>query len=475
MRTKRKHFRRAKVNKPKSKKNVGRGRKKDRTKINFGPAESMIRAPGTEFKVLTIESLFGFMITMDVDEINSEYIKFRSSEPITKYLLKISIITQDTINLPIFKNIEKCSETMLNLYREAKLQQHLWLDSIRGNKTSICPAAYSISYDCGPTLFSDSRGGIKRRTLNDDDVYDYIHGILYETNRHHFGCILMEYIPNSTPLGSILRNARFLAIRNTAIISAGAQVLRLFLDHSIIHLDLHSGNILIDEHGRAYIIDFGRILELEHMPPQVRVELFLNTHDIRTKRLQYKYDIDHALTRHMSDVDIYETKVIICRNILYDLQKVDSIHHDMMFGGSSAQMTSLYDAILANYLYSNIFDEYLRISRTIEVTGNARLLQSGELELINDDGLNAQIDAQNDAAEHMYLVMTGARFAEPPPPSTRVIMPVFSTSASTVSGSSSSSSSSSSSGSASTIVGSSSRGSSGPTLAMIMSSILPPP
>ena len=137
----------------------GGGKKKNKEKMGFTPVEDMITSIGTEFDVLTAESLFGFMVTMDVPVQYAEYygrskggIKLNS--PITKYLLKLSVIdvTQhylDPIVLEFSRGYNKSSETPHHFYKEALLQQRIWLERIVGGSVPICPDVYSISYNCG--------------------------------------------------------------------------------------------------------------------------------------------------------------------------------------------------------------------------------------------------------------------------------------------------------------------------------------
>lgn len=73
----------------------------------------------------------------------------------------------------------------------------------------------------------------------------------------------MEYIPNSMSLHAIVYNAGTDAgFKQLALITAWAQVLRLFLDYGVIHIDLHGENVIVDESGMSYIIDFGMVFDL---------------------------------------------------------------------------------------------------------------------------------------------------------------------------------------------------------------------
>ena len=263
----------------------GGGKKKNKEKMGFKPVEDMITSIGTEFDVLTADSLFGFMVTMDVPREYAEYYGrskggFKLNNPITKYLLKLSVIdvTQhylDSIGLDFSRAYNKSCETPRNFFKEAVLQQRIWLESIVGGSVPICPDVYSISYNCGHALFSrdrnnrhiNSSASFKRRSVNKyPQVHDYLMKYHTSGGSAKIEAIAMEYIPNSIILDEVMNSHDHSDdFKRRALITAGAQVLRLFLNHSVIHADLHMGNILVDDMGISYIIDFGIVLDLNDL------------------------------------------------------------------------------------------------------------------------------------------------------------------------------------------------------------------
>ena len=312
---------------------IGGGKKRHTTKQGFKPVEDMIKSVGTDFSILTAESLFGFMITMSVPSENAEYLGpsangKKMTTPITEYLLKISVITERHVRLqPILWNGRsrvKSSEDVISFYREAKLQQKLLLHSIMGGKQPVCPDVYSISYDCGDMLFSSSSSSsastVKRRHLNHPEVYDYL--MTRHTEGFKLGAIAMEYIPNSRSLYSILFGPDIDdAYRNLACINAGAQVVRLFLDYGIIHVDLHAENVIVDESGMAYIIDFGRVLNLDEPDPY---ELRL----VRIKELRRTYLEVLSKRPDRRDATSGQTIKTLCRDIFNELKNIEmEIYH----------------------------------------------------------------------------------------------------------------------------------------------------
>ena len=371
----------------------GGGKKKNPEKEGFQPVADMIISHKTDFEVLTADSLFGFMIIMDVvdNEISEYYGRskhgFRINVPITKYLLKVSIIDVsqhylEPIVLDRGRGQNKSSETILNFYREAQLQQRIWLESIVGGKQPICPDVYNVSYDCGALLFDGSRAPFKRRQCKRyPQVHDYLKNYHSRNTSEKIGVIVMEYIPNSIPLHRILSHPDIGDdIKEKAIITAGAQVIRLFMDHLIIHADLHGNNIIVDETGMSYIIDFGIILDLKDTT---------SIHIGRLAEANLFRDSKHAELNRAQSVRL---KIITCSEIFDELERIvmDTVQY--------FQMYELVDAIKSRDLYLQVIEKYIELSSTIETRMSRKTIDSkiekGEIELITDAGIGDAIIGQ---------------------------------------------------------------------------------
>ena len=399
---------------------IGGGKKRHAAKRGFKPVQDMIKSVGTDFNILTAESLFGFMLTMHVPVENAEYLGPSASgkkmtTPITEYLLKMSVITERRVRLdPIAWNGKprvKSSETVMSFYREAKLQQKLWLDSIIGGKQPVCPDVYSITYDCGDMIFSSPSSSsssvsstVKRRHLNHPEVYDYLR--TRHTEGFKLGAIAMEYIPNSRPLYSILHGPDVDdAYKNVACINAGAQVVRLFLDYGIIHVDLHAENIIVDESGMAYIIDFGRVLKLDE--PELHESMLVRIKDLRRTYLEVL-----AKRPDRRDATSVQTLETLCRDIFNELKNIEmEIYH-------SFQMIGLHTFLEDTNLYYSVMIKYHELSSSVGI-GLSRdaittKIRSGEIELIEDHGLDAMIQ--------QTIAFQAIRHAPPPPPPVHVTM-----------------------------------------------------
>ena len=381
----------------------GGGKKKNKEKVGFKPVEDMITSIGTKFDVLTANSLFGFMVTMDVPPKNAEYFGRSSggsklSNPITKYLLKLSVIdiTQhylDPIVLDLGRTYNKSCETATHFYKEAVLQQRIWLDSIIGGSVPICPDVYSISYNCGDVLFNGSRNSSssafkRREVVKYPQVYDYLMKYHTHNSSTKIGAIAMEYIPNSKTLYEVLFPDVDDEFKRRALITAGAQVLRLFLNHSIIHVDLHLGNILVDENGMSYIIDFGIVLDLkdERSPFYSRLMPF----HIMESKARYNAYLQQRQNRKDSEINRDDNRRI-CIQILEELKQLETTLL------RRCQMESLFEEFQTRDLFYEIMIQYKEMSSS---TGHmsrqtiSKKIKDGEIELITDAGLGTALAEQ---------------------------------------------------------------------------------
>ena len=378
----------------------GGAKKSNPEKTGFKPVEDMIKSIGTDFRILTADSLFGFMVVMDVSPDNSEYLGLTSgrkkmSKPITTYLLKLAVISETAdymepaIRLPdgsppFFKS----SETASNLYKEAKIQQKLWLDSIIGGKIPVCPDVYAFSIDMGDSMFGGKNTTSSFKSKNElkfANCYDFLREkSRYKHTKHSasepgpyaIGAIAMEYIPNSRILHDVI-NDRDESYINEVCVFAGAQVLRLFLKHSILHHDLHSGNILVNE-GMAFIIDFGIVLDIENLTERERFTLNNEIGNIVDIRDQFIKNISEV--RHN-----YANKQRLCENIFTMLRRIEMILTRRF------QMSRLFDELFSRHLHTDVVDKYFELTES-ESTSMSRafidkLNKQDDIEMIYDANL----------------------------------------------------------------------------------------
>ena len=128
--------------------------------VGFSPIYDMLMNKGSKLTLLTASSLKGFIFILDVPEKASRYLDLNNNNTdftkiVTSFILKFTITassndtfldvfqTKDENNKKIYKN--KYSESRNSFYEEAKIQQSVWKDSIRGGKKEICPSVANFS------------------------------------------------------------------------------------------------------------------------------------------------------------------------------------------------------------------------------------------------------------------------------------------------------------------------------------------
>jgi 3-deoxy-D-manno-octulosonic acid kinase len=108
--------------------------------------------------------------------------------------------------------------------------------------------------------------------------------------------LFMEEIPNSRNLAEVSRSDKSedVDVLHDAMTKLGEQVLAL-VAHRIFHVDLHPGNVLVDEGGKVFIVDFDKAHEFKGSAERLR-ELYLR----RWRRAVIKHRLSPVLTELMS-------------------------------------------------------------------------------------------------------------------------------------------------------------------------------
>jgi hypothetical protein len=254
-------------------------KKKNSEKIGFQPVYDMIMAQGTTFKVLTVDSLKGYLIIMFVEGENYEYFTHndrftRIDVPVRQYILKFAITDDDDehgLDPFVFNGDShgKESDRQQDFFLEAKLQSTLWWHSVSSGRFPVCPSVANISFfsDDAANLLdviaSKPYGGTSRESQKLQSVRDYLVEQLGKRKNRSVGMITQNLLQSgSTPARKIADVLDDKTIsepdKRNLVIFAAAQVLRLYLNYRVIHCDLHLGNILVAGNA-CYIIDFGRV------------------------------------------------------------------------------------------------------------------------------------------------------------------------------------------------------------------------
>jgi hypothetical protein len=252
---------------------------KNPSKQGFTPVYDMINSPSGNLNLLTYKSLKGFMISLDVNSEDTEYLTLSGSQftkPVTSFILKFAVITPDNDEtLPSYKTIDKSSESKESYFDEAKLQQRIWKTSIFGGRPEICPPVANFS------LFDNNNSKnllqfLQSKTSGDTkEIFDYLFNCVNNDSSNGIGVIIMPKVEMSTTFGDFIykpNGTNFYRItinteyKNDAYAYVTAQIARLFINIGVIHFDLHSGNALIyltsDNKIKSLLIDFGRASDI---------------------------------------------------------------------------------------------------------------------------------------------------------------------------------------------------------------------
>ena len=242
---------------------------KNPSKGGFKAVYDMMNSSSGKLKLLTYNSLKGFMFILDVSDDHSEYFTLNESlskfdKPVTSFILKFAVITpKNDESLDIYRHIKKSSESIESYFDEAKLQQQIWKNSIMGKRPEICPpvANFCVFDNINSKelmIFLQS----KTTDTTTQDVFNYLFNCVNKSPTNEIGVIVMPRVENSTTLGDFIDTSKP-EDTEMAYAYVTAQIARLFINIGVIHFDLHPGNALIYVTGdnndiKSIIIDFGR-------------------------------------------------------------------------------------------------------------------------------------------------------------------------------------------------------------------------
>jgi len=403
-------------------------KKKNRDKMGFQPVLDMIRAPGTTFNVLTITSLMGFMIVMNVVGDNYEYTTHNDTFsslniPVTKYLLKFSIVDDDKErSLDEFNDNEKESDTKRNFFLEAQFQKALWISSLSSGRVPICPSVANIAFfkdrsisilDMIVSKATNLEERVKLQAIS-DYLIDQKDNKGFKSVRS-IGLITQNLLTSidgrpAKTLESVLEDGSISQDdKKKIVIYAAAQVLRLYLNYRTIHCDLHLQNFLVTD-DKCFIIDFGRVynfLNEDYYPdpstyppgitevfprmyqPEDRLSVVesvdINFED-KEENVTGVYDntIKYIESRTFEKLNDIQKNNFIERIFLYDIIKIDLSYQKYSFG-EYVQFAKLRD-LMQNIDYFNngniyyeIYQKYLQLSR-VDLSKGTKKINISELE-----------------------------------------------------------------------------------------------
>jgi hypothetical protein len=347
-------------------------------KDGFNPIYDMINSNSGRLQVFTYNSLKGFMITLEVNEADSEYLTLNGNKfmnPVTSFILKFAIITpKDNENLPDYNRARKASESRNSYFEEAKLQQRIWKTSISGGREEICPPVANFSLfdnDNAKNLLQFLQG----KTISDrntKNVFDYLFSYINSNIESEIGIIVMPKVERSTTFSDFMKRpdgSDFYGltlnkeIKSRAEICVAAQASRLLIDIGVIHFDLHMKNALIFlskyNNIECVLIDFGRASDIMNDSNDVYFDR-IEKKNMRNKKDDY---FDY-LFRNNDDDDIKKRLVF---SILKTIADKDKEKNQAMFVYSQP-----------DYYQMQWFDDFPRTNDVLLDTFN-KLKQSMEV------------------------------------------------------------------------------------------------
>lgn len=394
-------------------------KKKNKQKMLFQPIYDMIIYTTTTFNVLTISSLKGFMINMNVDSNSFEYLQqndsFKSfNKPVLHYLFKFAIVSPAEENLPAFSSplfgrpVNKATDSKLDFFNESKLQQNIWIDSITGGKIPICPSVANLSFfknDASNLLnyIKTKPNSTSNCLAKLDAVSNYLIPVVRSKPNYELGMIVQNLIDQSTTFYDFYLTATPEKKREALVFSA-AQLVRLYLNHRIIHLDLHLGNILVSNTGdiKCFIIDFGRVLNFRdkvvrdidnpnNKDSKKKLE-FLTRNGINVVDDWNNFTSELSKRRTRIDTPLDGGKLI--EEILEKIADVDHAINNAIFGLTQPQMGDLLTKIYVDKsTYTDIYDKFRELNNVTDAKLTPTTIQNmktqNEIELIDDTLLNA--------------------------------------------------------------------------------------
>jgi hypothetical protein len=262
----------------KKKNNMKGGMRKKDTNLTFWDAvKKMINVKGAILTKISESSLSGFIFRLNVpeDPENSEFFslnddKTKFSKPIYSLIFKIVIIGNEDLPEYTFQdsegiqNVSKQCETIGDFKEEAKIQQDIYLNTLKPNGSNICPSVIDFSLFDGKnshSLLFDLNNLVRRNDSGTRKMIQYLSETITDINilseKVGLGMITMELVDN-TKYDQLYKFSNRPRIYHNSCCYAIAEIVVLFLNLKLINYDCHSGNVLSSDSGKSFLIDFGR-------------------------------------------------------------------------------------------------------------------------------------------------------------------------------------------------------------------------
>ena len=262
------------------------------------PLYDILDLTKTKVTLLTANSLNGFMFKVDIgdDIVEYPYLDLlpgsqRFSEDVKSFIIKIVVVSKresDRLAPLIFNKshivgdqiiIKKETVSPESFEKEAIIQDRIWIQSVSGSRPALCP---SVAYaNIMEDDISDQLLGKLQNKLNPNDNFyenvtiSYLADVIYNRqNKYYYdyrklGILVMPTIPDARTFYQFRRDHPndpttpeiVQEVVRDVVANIIAQIVRTCLELKVIHLDLHSQNVMVYPDGdimKSKIIDFGR-------------------------------------------------------------------------------------------------------------------------------------------------------------------------------------------------------------------------
>ena len=337
----------------------------------------------------------GILFRLTVSNNNSIYAN-ASGIKVNSFIIKIVIITDVIFEYGLGNRIgrnAKRTETFTDVLNESRVQQQIWIDCFEQGLPEFTPSVANLS------IFDNAQS---RNFLN---LLRRQFEILYPRERFHtpdggklipniieiltngsliynqppnIGVLLMPDIRNTITLKECLRSNVILnklnAYENTIV-----NILRLYLFHDIIHLDLHTENVLIsnDDYASSFIIDFGYITNSGS-----------NNNSKKRKLSKRDIDVDNFNNMNNNNTDIEKIKFV--EGIIQFVQDINIAKHNENHENDSSENHEAYRGIkwindIDSNNKGNIFLNAFNKLKYIDTHRNKNQYLNGNIFKLNDD------------------------------------------------------------------------------------------
>ena len=265
-------------------------------KEKYAAAINEMIAKSVQIQCLTYDSLSGFIFEVKVNETDVVFNNLDAlsefNKPVTTILLKLVVIS-DPVRSADFnfngKLVNKNTMTPANFHKEIEEQYNIYKKTLAYNNMPICP---SIIYDNIITNEAEIQEylttlvkntiSIEGRLLNImKQIFNQNKSIKKASEKMTLGIIGMEFADGYEELSATLNRLdehkkvkreilQSPICETTCKICASVIVnlIRLFISCGIVHLDLHSGNIMVNNTlEKSTIIDFGVLQKITNTAP----------------------------------------------------------------------------------------------------------------------------------------------------------------------------------------------------------------